>query len=43
MGVLELTNVPYTTYLKHAVRVMVPLLIAATIVIIVSPYLGLVQ
>lgn len=43
MGVLELTNVPYTVYLKHAMRIMVPLLIVATVVIMVSPYLGLVQ
>ena len=43
MGVLELTSVPYTVYLKHAMRIMVPLLIVATVVIMVSPYLGLVQ
>ena len=43
MGVLELINAPYTVYLKHAMRIMVPLLIVATVVIMVSPYLGLVQ
>lgn len=43
MGVLELTSVPYIVYLKHAMRIMVPLLIVATVVIMVSPYLGLVQ
>ena len=43
MGVLELTNVPYPIYLKHAFRIMIPLLLAATVVIMISPYLGLVQ
>ncbi|MDL2248577.1 hypothetical protein LJB89_02660 [Tyzzerella sp. OttesenSCG-928-J15] len=43
MGVLELTNVPYSVYLKEAIKIMVPMLVAATIVIMVSPYLGLVK
>lgn len=43
MGVLEITNVPYPIYLKHAIRIMVPLLLAATVIIMVSPYLGLVK
>lgn len=42
MGVLELTNVSYSIFLKRAVKIMMLLLIAATLVIMVSPYLGLV-
>lgn len=43
MGVLELTNVPYPVYLKQAFKIMVPLLIVSAVVIMVSPYLGLVR
>lgn len=43
MGVLELTNVPYPTYLKEMSKIVIPLLVAAVIVIMVSPYLGLVK
>lgn len=43
MGVLELTNVPYPTYLKQALKIMIPLLIASAVVIMASPYLGLVK
>lgn len=42
MGVLELTNIPYPVYLKHAIKIMIPLLVVGTIVLIVSPYMGLV-
>ncbi|MCI8640054.1 MAG: YfcC family protein [Coprococcus sp.] len=42
MGVLEITNVPYPVYLKEVMKIMVPLLVVSAIVIMVSPYLGLV-
>ncbi len=43
MGVLELTNVPYPVYLKQVIRIMIPLLLVSAVVIMVSPYLGLVK
>ena len=43
MGVLELTNIPYPVYLKHAFKIMIPMLLAGTLVLVVSPYLGLVR
>ena len=43
MGVLELTNVPYPVYVKEACKILVPLLVAAAIIIMISPYLGLVK
>ena len=43
MGVLELTNVPYPTYLKEVLKILVPLLVVAAIIIMISPYLGLVK
>lgn len=42
MGVLELTNIPYPTYLRHVTRILVPMLLAGTAVLMISPYLGLV-
>lgn len=42
MGVLELTNIPYPVYLKHAFKIMIPMLLAGTLVLVISPYLGLV-
>ena len=42
MGVLELTNIPYPTYLRHVIRILVPMLLAGTAVLVISPYLGLV-
>ena len=43
MGVLELTNVPYPTYLKEVLKILVPLLVVAAIIIMISSYLGLVK
>ena len=43
MGVLELTNVPYPTYLKEVLKILIPLLVVAAIIIMISPYLGLVK
>lgn len=43
MGVLELTNIPYPVYLKHVIRIMIPMLLAGTAVLVISPYLGLVR
>ena len=42
MGVLELTNIPYSIYIKEVLKILIPLLIASIIVIMVSPYIGLV-
>lgn len=42
MGVLELTNIPYPTYLRHVIRILVSMLLAGTAVLVISPYLGLV-
>lgn len=42
MGLLELTNVPYERFLKCSVKFATALLVVGTIVIVISPYLGLV-
>lgn len=42
MGVLELTNVPYERFLKYSIKFAVVLLLVGTIVLAVSPYLGLI-
>lgn len=41
MGVLELTNIPYTTYIRHSLKIYVPMLLAGTAVLVISPYIGL--
>ena len=40
MGVLELLNIPYPTYIRHVIRILLPLLLAGTTVLMVSPYIG---
>ncbi len=42
MGVLELIQVPYSLYIKSSVKILVPMLIAGTVVLMISPYIGLV-
>lgn len=42
MGVLELTNVPYERFLKYSVKFATVLLLVGTLVLVVSPYLGLI-
>ena len=42
MGVLELLNIPYPTYIRHVIRILLPLLLAGTTVLVVSPYIGLI-
>lgn len=42
MGTLELTNVPYERFLKLSIKFSTVLLLVGTVVMIVSPYLGLV-
>lgn len=42
MGVLELTNVPYEKFLKYSVKYAAVLLLVGTLVLIVSPYIGLI-
>lgn len=41
MGVLELTNIPYPIYIKHVIGILVPMLLAGTAVLVISPYIGL--
>ena len=36
MGVLELTNVPYPTYLKEVLKILVPLLVVAAFIILMN-------
>ena len=42
MCTLELTNVPYERFLKLSIKFSTVLLLVGTVVMIVSPYLGLV-
>lgn len=42
MGTLELTNVPYERFLKFSLKYSTILLLAGTLVLIVSPYIGLI-
>lgn len=41
MGVLELTNIPYASYIRHSLKIYVPMLLAGTAVLVISPYIGL--
>lgn len=41
MGTLELYNVPYPAYFKYALKFVIPLLLVASIIVSVAPYLGL--
>lgn len=41
MGTLDLFNAPYTTYVKFSIKYYIPLLLAATIVLSIAPYVGL--
>ncbi len=42
MGTLDLVNVPYTTYLKMYLRMAIPLIITAVVIISLAPMLGLI-
>ncbi len=42
MGVLELTNIPYPTYVRHALKSLLPMLLAGTLLLMISPYIGLI-
>lgn len=42
MGVIDLVNVPYPTYVKMMLRFMIPFLIITTFIISVAPYIGLI-
>jgi uncharacterized ion transporter superfamily protein YfcC len=42
MGVLELTNIPYATYVRHALQILVPMLVAGTLLLMLAPYIGLI-
>jgi uncharacterized ion transporter superfamily protein YfcC len=41
MGVLELTNIPYPVYIRHALKSLVPMLLAGTALLMLAPYIGL--
>ncbi len=42
MGIIEMAGVPYNIFLKQQLKITLPLLIIATIIISVAPYIGLV-
>ncbi|MGN0659280.1 MAG: hypothetical protein ACI4LA_06700 [Emergencia sp.] len=42
MGICEMTNVPYNVFLKQWAKILVPILIAAAVIISAAPYIGLV-
>lgn len=42
MGVLELTNIPYPTYVRHALKSLLPMLLAGTLLLMAAPYIGLI-
>lgn len=42
MGVLELTNVPYERFLKYSVKYATVLLLVGTVILMISPYIGLI-
>lgn len=42
MGIIEMAGVPYNIFVKQQLKITLPLLIIATIIISVAPYIGLV-
>lgn len=42
LGALVIYNVPYQKYLKFSLKILVPMLIASTVILIIAPYIGLV-
>lgn len=42
MGIIEMAGVPYNIFLKQQLKITLPLIIIATIIISVAPYIGLV-
>ena len=41
MGIIEMANVPYNTFLKQVLKFVLPMLATAAIIITVAPYIGL--
>lgn len=41
MGVLELTGIPYPTYLSMAIKMFIPITIAGAAVLMLAPYIGI--
>ncbi|MGN0658620.1 MAG: hypothetical protein ACI4LA_03340 [Emergencia sp.] len=42
MGIIEMVNVPYDIYVKQIMRYLIPILLAAVVIISAAPYIGLV-
>ena len=42
MGICEMANLPYNIFLKVWLKILIPMLIVATVIISVAPYIGLV-
>ncbi len=42
MGIVEMTGVPYNVFVKQQLKITVPLIIIATVIISIAPYIGLV-
>lgn len=42
MGICEMTNVPYNVFVKQMLKFLVPILVVATVIISIAPYIGLV-
>ena len=42
MGICEMANLPYNIFLKVWLKILIPMLIVATAIISVAPYIGLV-
>ncbi|MEF9922643.1 MAG: hypothetical protein RR313_05380 [Anaerovoracaceae bacterium] len=41
MGILEMVNVPYNIFLKQMLKFLVPILVVATVIVSIAPYIGL--
>ena len=42
MGICEMSGVPYNVFLKQWAKILVPILLVATVIISVAPYIGIV-
>lgn len=42
MGIIEMAGVPYNIFVKQQLKISLPLIIIATVVISAAPYIGLV-
>jgi uncharacterized ion transporter superfamily protein YfcC len=42
MGICELTHVPYDRFVKSMIKISLPMLLIAAVIISIAPYVGLV-